>query len=84
MADIQLLLKLGKELDLSGQELWDWVDRKAAEQKEERAAQIARDEQKEALQIARQERADQSAREERAAQIARDERAAERELKKLS
>ena len=33
MADIQLLLKLGKELDLSGQELRDWVDRKAAEQK---------------------------------------------------
>ena len=29
MADIQLLLKLGKELDLSGQELRDWVDRKA-------------------------------------------------------
>ena len=30
MADIQLLLKLGKELDLSGQELRDWVDSKAA------------------------------------------------------
>ena len=72
MADIQLLLKLGKELDLSGQELRDWVDRKAAEQKEERAAQIAREER--AAQILREERADQ---------IARDERVAERELKKL-
>ena len=41
MADIQLLLKLGRELDFSGQELRDWVDRKAAEQKqrEERAAE---------------------------------------------
>ena len=57
MADIQLLLKLGKELDLSGQELRDWVVRKAAEQEEERAAQIARD-----------ERADQIARDERAAE----------------
>ena len=97
MADIQLLLKLDKELDLSGQELRDWVDRKAAEQKEiareaaqiareaaqiaREAAQIAREER--AAQIAREERAAQIAREERAGQIARDERAAERELKKL-
>ena len=44
MADIQLLLKLARELDLSGQELRDWADRKAAEQKEVLSFQIARDE----------------------------------------
>ena len=44
MADIQLLLKLARELDLSGQELRDWADRKAAEQKEVLSFQIALDE----------------------------------------
>ena len=55
MADIQLLLKLGRDLDLSGQELRDWVDRKAAEQKEALGFQIAREER--AAQIAREMRA---------------------------
>ena len=44
MADIQLLLKLGRELDLSGQERRDWVDRKAAEQKEALDFPIAQEE----------------------------------------